>query len=179
MVRPHGPLAGWTVEEHQRWVEAQTLNSALARWRANPDDLVVRRELDDWLQSSAGGRTDLPPETNLGLGQYLILENNRWDDGLRRLVLSNGGPWRAAAELDLTAAYSDDVPTWLDCGDDWWWLSDDPQERVVDRLTGLTDQHRLRLRERAALWYHKALPYLDEQNRARIQERLKFLDTWD
>ena len=90
----------------------------MKRLAAKPGDPAAKRDLDAWLDSPAGRRTDLPPEVNLGLGQYLIVQDNGWDDGLRRLVLSSAGPWRAAAELDLTAASSDDPPTWVDAAGD-------------------------------------------------------------
>jgi hypothetical protein len=143
--------------------------------------MLVRRELDEWLQSSAGQRTDLPPETNLGLGQYLILENKDWNDGLRRLTLSSEGPWREAAERDLAAAISNEPPMWMRCGDGWWNLSDDPQEPVVDVAMGLTDEYRLQLRKRAALWYHKALPHFDRDGdeASHMRSRLRLVDAAD
>ena len=75
------------------------------------------------------------------------------------------------------ATISNDPPTWVDCGDEWWWLSDELPEPSVP--AGLTDQYRLRLRERAAMWYRKALGLLDEPTTTRILERLKLLDPAD
>jgi hypothetical protein len=155
-------------EERRRRREADALEAALNRWRANPGDRVAHQDLNDWLRAPAGRRTDLPPEINLGLGQYLILERSLWADGLGRLVLSSAGPWREAADLDLTAAGAeDDPPLWVRCGDGWWGLSDGRAGPA-----NMTGPYRARLRERAGLWYRKALPSLGERDRQRVEGRL-------
>jgi serine/threonine protein kinase len=163
-------------EQKLRWQEARRLQTALDRWRANPDDELPQRELDDWLNSLAGKRTDLPAETNIGLGQYLIVKEHRWSEGLRRLAFSGDGPWFEAADLDLLAATldvpaTDAAATWVRCGDTWWELSDDVAE--PDVMLSLVDAFRTRLRERAALWYKKALPVINEAEAIRISERLR------
>jgi serine/threonine protein kinase len=170
-------MDGWAwnqarlAEQQVRWSEARALQSAVDRWRANPDDELPQRQLENWLQSPAGKRTDLPPETNIGLGQYLIVKEHRWSEGLRRLAFSGDGPWFEAADLDYRAATLDEPRTWVLCGDTWWELSDDPAEAGV--IVSLADAFRSRLRERAALWYKKALPVIDEPEANRILERLR------
>src|SRR5438067_1049096 len=118
------------VEEQRRLVEGQRLADALARLRATPDDADARRDLDAWLDGAGGRRTDLPPEVNLGLGQYLILARDppRWDSGLRRLRLGTPGPLRQAAEEDLAAA-AGDARAKLRSGDTWWALAAPEPER--------------------------------------------------
>ncbi len=152
-------------EEHQRRQESQALAEALARWRASPGDTAVRGQLDAWLDSAAGRREGLPPEVNLGLGQYLLLERNRWDLGLRRLALSPEGPWRQAADADLDAATREEPQAWLECGDRWW--------RLQEQGESLTVTARQHLRERAGLWYLKAQPLLSDADRRRVQRRLE------
>jgi hypothetical protein len=94
------------------------------------------------------------------------LERDRWDLGLRRLVLSADGPWRKAAELGLSAAASDEPATWVAAADSWWKLSE-----------GYAGQPRLRLLDRAGLWYSQALPKLTGPEADRVRRRLKFIDT--
>jgi hypothetical protein len=152
-------------EEQQRRAEHEALAGALKRWTDNPVDPAARRELDTWLDSPAGRRIDLPPEVNLGLGKYLLLERDRWDLGLRRLVLSADGPWRKAAELALSAAASDDHTTWVAAADAWW--------KLAEPFAG---QPRLRLLDRVGLWYSQALPKLTGPEAERVRRRLKQID---
>lgn len=154
-------------EEQQRRQEAQTLEAALKRLQTNFKDAAARQELDAWLDSPSGKRTDLPPEVNFGLGRYLILERERWDSGLRRLSLSSDGPWRRAADQDLAAAAvpEDDAAAQLVAGDLWW--------NLADSLTGM---QRDRLLLRAGHWYHLALPNLGGADAERIRRRMRVID---
>jgi hypothetical protein len=155
-------------EEQARLRESQALDEALARWRANPTDLAARQELDGWLNTAAGRRADLPPEVNFGLGCYLILERDRWDTGLYRLLLSADGPWRRAAEQELAAATATaDAPgPWVACGDGWWQLAD-----------GQTGAPRQRLLDRAVRWYKKALPQLRDSEARRVRARIQTIES--
>jgi hypothetical protein len=163
--------------EESRRREVEVLQTALDRWRAHPEDEVAHRDLDNWLQSPSGQRLDLPPATNLALGQFLILANDRWSDGLRRLAFSSNGPWRTAADLDLLAATVEATEIWVRCGDGWWDLSDGVPEPV--EVPVMTAEYRHQLRERAALWYRKALlafPVIDEAEANRILPRLRLVE---
>jgi hypothetical protein len=172
--RPHrsaaaqGPAAmdaAQVTEEQQRRAEHEALAAVLQRWADNPADPAGKQELDGWLDSSAGRRIDLPPEVNLGLGKYLLLERDRWDVGLRRLLLTADGPWRKAAELGLSAAVADDPQPWVAAGDAWWSLADTQ-----------SGQYRLRLLDRAGLWYGQAAPKLTGAEADRVRRRLRFID---
>jgi hypothetical protein len=156
---------GQAAEEQRRRAEHEALSAALKKWAEHPSDPAAKRELDGWLDSPTGRRIDLPPEVNLGLGQYLILERDRWDLGLRRLVLSAEGPWRKAAEASLAAAAADAPAAWVSAGDGWWKLAD-----------GQAGQSRLRLMDRAGLCYSQAAPRLAGREAERVKRRLKVID---
>jgi hypothetical protein len=156
---------GQAAEEQRRRTEHEALSAALKKWAEQPADPAAKRELDGWLDSPTGRRIDLPPEVNLALGQYLLLERDRWDLGLRRLVLSADGPWRKAAEASLAAAAADDPAAWVSAGDGWWKLAD-----------GQAGQYRLRLMDRAGLCYSQAAPRLQGREADRVKRRLKVID---
>jgi serine/threonine protein kinase len=160
------PLPDLTVVEEQRQQQqGQKLAGWLARASNGQEDVDARRELEAWLNGPAGKRTDLPPEVNLGLGQYLIVTRDPplWDAGLRRLRLGSQGSLRQAAEEDLSAVAGDSSAK-LRSGDTWWHLSSSPRT---------TDRERVRYRERAAHWYRQALPDLNGADRSRVEERLQ------
>jgi serine/threonine protein kinase len=158
------PLPDLTaVEEQRRQQQGQKLAAWLVRVNNGGDDAEARRELDAWLSGSAGKRIDLPPEVNMGLGQYLIVQRDPplWDAGLRRLRLGPEVPLRKAAEADLDAA-AGDVQAKLRSADQWWNLSRDAARR-----------ERSRYRERAVHWYKQALPELAGEDRTRAEERVQ------
>lgn len=158
------PLPDLTaVEEQRQQLQSQKLAGWLAQVSNGSDDPDARRDLEAWLSGPAGKRTDLPPELNLGLGQYLIVQRDPplWDAGLRRLRLGPDVPLRKAAVADLDAAAGDALAK-VRSGDQWWNLSRDAARR-----------ERLRYRERAAHWYKQALPELSGEDRMRAEERIQ------
>jgi serine/threonine protein kinase len=159
------PLPDLTaVEEQRRQQQDQKIAGWLARVSNGQGDTEARRDLEAWLESPAGKRTDLPPEVNLGLGQYLIVQRDPplWEAGLRRLRLGNPGKLRTAADVDLSAAAGDALAK-VRSGDEWWTLSGEAS----------TKRERSRYRERAVHWYTQSLPELSGDDRTRAEDRIQ------
>jgi hypothetical protein len=127
-----------------------------------PADPAANQELDAWLDSPAGRRMDLSSDVNLGLARHLILTRERWDAGLKRLILIGDGPWRAAAEADLAAAAGDAPAAAVTAGDVWWRLADTVPAAAKGRLQA-----------RAGTWYTRALPQLQGNEAERVRRRVE------
>ncbi|HEY1380052.1 MAG TPA: serine/threonine-protein kinase, partial [Gemmataceae bacterium] len=154
-------------EEERRLAEQKMLEAAVKRLAKHPADATARQEIDAWLDSPAGRRLDLPSAVNFGLGRYLILERDRWEAGVRRLVLAGDGTqWRRAAERDLAAAAADaDPAAQVAAGDEWWQLAETLPPANKPRLWG-----------RVKAWYNRALPHLIGAEADRVQKRLAAID---
>jgi serine/threonine protein kinase len=165
--KPDAAVAGaldpaQVAEEQRRLAEQKMLERLIAKLAVKPGDPTAKQELDTWLDSPAGKRTDLSSEVNFGLARHLILARDRWDAAIRRLILTNDGPWRTAAEKDLSAAAGDDSSAQVAAGDAWWQLAD-----------SLPMAARPKFQKHAAEWYTKALPQLQGREAQRVRQRVE------
>lgn len=103
-------------------------------------------------------------EANHKMGEYLALQKGKWDRGLPYLARSKAAPLGALAQRDVDAPK--DAKEQLALADAYW-------EVAVKH----TEPATLRLQERAAYWYDKALPGLSGLNRTKAQKRYDLVAT--
>lgn len=102
---------------------------------------------------------------NLAIGRAYCLARGDWDRGLEYLTRGADAALKEAALRDLSAG--DDPAKLADAADDWWALA--------DKYAGLEKQ---RLRERAALLYHRASPQLVGLRKALAAKRVVEVPTF-
>jgi len=98
------------------------------------------------------------PAANFLVGHYLCLLKGRWDEGLPYLARGSDETFRTVASAEL--GNPADPPAQNTLGDGWWDLGE--KEIAAKDL----------LRERAALWYARALPKLGGLNKTKVEKRL-------
>jgi WD40 repeat protein len=97
-------------------------------------------------------------EANHKLGEYFGLLKGKWDRALPLLAKSNAEPLAGLAKRDLDGPK--DAKEQLALADTYWDLAGKHQEPAS-----------LRLQERAAVWYDKAMPNLTGLSRTKAQKR--------
>lgn len=93
------------------------------------------------------------------VGRWQCLLQGRWSEGLPMLVLGDDQPLRDLAKRDLQSP--EDAPEQLAVADAWWDVAEQ-----CDSWFGPN------ARQRAGLWYARALPLLTGLDRIRAAERL-------
>jgi hypothetical protein len=101
-------------------------------------------------------------QANLIRGKYLCLVRNDWVAGLPLLAKSGDPTFKKLADAEAAAASTATQP--LAMGDLWW----DSSNAVDEELQRF-------FRERAAAWYHLALPNLSGLHKTRVDRRLQDL----
>ncbi len=99
------------------------------------------------------------PDANLTVGKFECFWKNDWDAGLPRLAKSGNANLQGAAKKDL--ANPDDATEQVHVGDGWWKIAEAEAEPPQNRI-----------KQRAASWYHRALPSLSGLPKAKIESRL-------
>lgn len=120
-----------------------------------------RQTLADSLKTLEGLPSD--PTSNLEVGKFQCFMKGNWDTGLPMLALGNDEELRRLAILE-----SNEIADALAIGDGWWECSNG--EDGIAKKTIL--QH-------AATWYETALPTLSGLAKAKVEARLKSLESAD
>ncbi|MBR5709218.1 MAG: hypothetical protein IKX40_00505 [Thermoguttaceae bacterium] len=104
-----------------------------------------------------------PAEANI-VARWKIEVENDWETGLKYLAFSDNEQIQLAVKRDL-AANPENVRHCLVVANDWWNLSQDP--------VPMQKQYR----QRASMWYSKALPSIaDKQIRTLVEKRISIVD---
>ena len=106
------------------------------------------------------------PAANLAVGRYEALRRGDWDSAIPLLAKGGDGDLGSVARKEL-AAPADGAGA-QKIGDDWW--------SAAEKLKAESPWTRTALRNRAALWYRRALPQATGLALAVITERLKTID---
>jgi hypothetical protein len=100
------------------------------------------------------------PAANLAVGKYTCFVKGDWDKGLPMLALGSDEKFKALATQELQGVASSAGQAKL--GDEWWSLAEKQDGTAKNQLEG-----------RAAYWYQKALPGLDDGlEMAKVEKRL-------
>jgi len=112
------------------------------------------------------------PVANLALGRYLCFVQNNWAAGSRAFLYSDDydlaevAAWEAAApHWEATSAA--DYEEQFDLAEEWWELAGQRQTSSTFKTLYLA---------RAAHWYEKALPGLDDVHRELAEKRLEQIE---
>jgi hypothetical protein len=103
-------------------------------------------------------------EANLKVGKFLCLLKGSWEKGLPMLAQGADDMLQELAKKDLAAPTQPSDQ--LEVGDGWWSLTESE--------TGLAKWH---LQRRAEFWYKQAAPDLTGISKARVDKRLKEVET--
>lgn len=99
------------------------------------------------------------PEANLAVGRHECFAAGDWDSGLVKLSKGSDAALKALAFRDLASPEGADDRSKV--GDAWWDLAEQQSPSV-----------RLKMRERARVWYERARPELAGPAQARVGQRL-------
>jgi hypothetical protein len=99
------------------------------------------------------------PAANPALGRFHCLVKGSWAEGLPLLAKGSDAALRERAENDLKNP--GDAPGQAAIGDGWWEFGEKETAGPKEAL-----------RERAAIWYVRALPKLTGLNRSKVEKRL-------
>jgi hypothetical protein len=105
-------------------------------------------------------RAPADPESNLALGRFRCFALNAWEFGIPMLALGADEQLRAVARLELRAPRSSREQ--VEVAQAWWQLSQAKPVAADPKLA----------RERARVWYRRALPGLRGLSRAVAEKRL-------
>jgi len=153
-----GEIATAALAAARKSQQPESIRSA-TRWIGETTRLREQSEAAAQARKTLQATPD-DPQANLTAGRYAVLVKRNWNDGLPNLVRGDDLAWAKAARRDQGEPKSPNGQ--LETGDLWWQLG----EQEVGLLASQ------RLRERASLWYARALPQLKGPDAERVRKRL-------
>jgi hypothetical protein len=129
------------------------------RWT---DDFVDLKKSYNALKAAESTLKNAPdsPAANFTVGEFLCLSKGEWEKGLPMLAKGSDAKVRAAAQEDLKNPT--DALAMVKIGDGWWALASQETNRL----------YKQQLELRATHWYQRALPNLQPENKAKVEQRV-------